>query len=76
MGHMSKRLRLIIVSRFELPRRSKVFLIGGIGDYFCLVYHTMVKTFTIQRATFFNSAVTRSLYFVFIFCLKSSNSLR
>ena len=57
-----------LVSRFKLPFRcSTVFFIGGIGAYFCLVYHTLVETFTIQRTTFFNSAVTWPLYFVSIF---------
>ena len=58
MRNVSERLRVIIVSRFELPFRcSIVFFIGGIGAYFCLVYNTLVDTFTIQGKVFFNSAV-------------------
>ena len=74
MRYVSERLRMIIVSRFELPLWcSIVFFIGGIGAYFCLVYNTLVETFTTQRTPFFNSAVTWPLYYCLDLCFESSN---
>ena len=56
MRYVSKRLRMINVSRFKLPLWcSIVFFISGIGAYFRLVYHTLVETFTIQRSLYLDS---------------------
>ena len=61
MRYVSKRLRMIIVSRFKLPLWcSIVFFISGIGAYFRLVYHTLVETFTIQRSLYLDSVFVQN----------------